>query len=335
MQSPHVLDIYQDRPILMLDHEQPAPKAWTRDSVTSADWMVPLTDGGRKEIERLVEIVRSEPLPTLLLSPDQFELAECRRLMAQVKANLTDGMGLAVLDRLDLDGLGKEEAIKAYWVLAQCVGRPVANKWDGTMLYDVMDTGRPKTPEVRSSWTNVELYFHTDNAFGVVVPDFVSLFCLHPAREGGVSRFCSLYHVHNVMLREHPRLLRRLYRPSYFNRQAEHAPGDPKVSWVPTFSYDGERLFARLSSSLIRQGYDLMGEPLDGELAEALAALDEIMRDPAIWAEFTIERGQLQYLNNKECAHFRSEFKDHDDPERKRHMVRVWYRDSGRRFYNG
>ncbi len=335
MQSQQFLDIHQNAPVLMLEHQVSAPRAWTRDTVSAADWEVALTDAAWQEVERMLDAIRSEPLPRLLLSPDQFELTECRKVMAQVKHNLVDGIGLAVMDRLSLDRLSLEDAISTYYVLSQFIGRPVATKWDGTMLYDVTDTGRKMGYGVRGSWTNAELYFHTDNAFGVVPPDFVSLFCVNPAMEGGVSRFASLYHVHNVMLERHPQLLRRLYRPAYYDRQAEHAPDDPQVSWVPAFSYDGERLFARLAMGLVRRGYELMGEEMDTELAEAMAALEEIMEDSSIWAEFTIQRGQMQYLNNRECAHFRSEFKDSDDPAKKRHLVRMWYREAGRRFYNG
>ena len=46
-----------------------------------------------------------------------------------------------------------------------------------------------------------------------------------------------------------------------------------------------------------------------------------LVKDNRLWMEFTIERGQLQYLNNGEFAHYRSEFKDHET--RKRHLIRL------------
>ena len=42
--------------------------------------------------------------------------------------------------------------------------------------------------------TNVELGFHTDNAFGISVPDYVGLMCKYPAKEGGLSRFLQSPH---------------------------------------------------------------------------------------------------------------------------------------------
>jgi alpha-ketoglutarate-dependent taurine dioxygenase len=327
------LDLHRAAPVAMLDHEITDRRAWTRDTVTAADWTVALSGAALSEVLALAETVTRQPLPVLMLSPDQFALPACREVMARVKSILRDGIGVALVDRLPLDRLTTEQAVAAYWVLGQLIATPVAQKWDGTMVYDVTDTGREYGYGVRGSWTNVELSFHTDNSFAVAPPDYVGLLCLMPAREGGISRFCSLYTVHNEMLRRHPRQLARLYRPFYYDRQAEHAPGAPKVAWAPCLRYEAGRLRARFSPSLVRKGYALMETVIDAEGEDALAALAEVMEDTRLWMEFTIERGQLQYLNNQEFAHYRSEFKD--DEVRKRHLIRLWFREHGRRFYDG
>jgi alpha-ketoglutarate-dependent taurine dioxygenase len=327
------LDLHRAAPVAMLEHEITDRRAWTRDTVTAADWTVPLSSAAIAELLSMADTVTRQPLPVLMLSPDQFDLPACREAMTRMKAILEGGIGVALVDRLPLDRLTTEQAIAAYWVLGQLIAQPVAQKWDGTMIYDVTDTGRQYGYGVRGSWTNVELSFHTDNSFAVAPPDYVGLLCLMPAREGGISRFCSLYTVHNEMLRRYPRQLARLYRPFYYDRQAEHAPDDPKVSRVPCFTYEGGRLRARFSPGLAKKGYALMETPLDAEAADAFDALADVMKDTRLWMQFTIERGQLQYLNNQEFAHYRSEFKD--DETRKRHLIRLWFRERGRRFYDG
>ena len=89
-------------------------------------------------------------------------------------------------------------------------------------------------PTVRArSHTSVELNFHTDNAFARMVPDYVGLFCRHPAKSGGVSRFCSLYSVHQRMLEQYPDELARLYQPVLFDRQKEHREGAAPVCLAP------------------------------------------------------------------------------------------------------
>src|SRR5947208_2411858 len=101
------------------------------------------------------------------------------------------------------------------------------------MVYDVRDTGRQLEYGVRRSVTNLDLVFHTDAAWLDLPPELVGLYCINPAREGGVSKFVSLVSVHNELRRRHPALLARLYRPVPWDRQAEHAPDDDKVSRRP------------------------------------------------------------------------------------------------------
>ena len=48
-----------------------------------------------------------------------------------------------------------------------------------------------------------------------------------------------------------------------------------------------------------------------------------------------MQPGQLQYVNNREIGHSRTAFTDHDQPDRRRCLVRMWLRDEGQRGYRG
>lgn len=334
----------ETQPVLDLQHLASAGRltgpvrdrrAWTRETLDAEAWTVTLPAAVQDELARAGAHLRANPLPIALLQPGHFDLPHSRALMDQVRRRLDEGTGQAIVDRFDLDGLERETAVGLYWLLGGFLAPRVAQKWDGTIVYDVKDTGRAFGYGVRASWTNAELVFHNDNAFAAAVPDYVSLLCLHPARSGGVSRLCSLYTVHNRLLEKYPRQLERLYRPVYFDRQAEHAPDAAPVAFAPPLRFDGLRLSARLNSTLVRRGYERMDRQMDAELVEALDALEQIMAEESLWVEFTIERGQIQYLSNTDTAHFRSTFVDAEEPERKRHLVRLWYRHEGRPFYDG
>ena len=91
----------------------------------------------------------------------------------------------------------------------------------------------------------------------------------------------------------------------------------------------------RANISLIRQGYEVTGTDLDADTAAALDAVAEITADPDLWAELPIGRGQLQFLNNREVAHYRYHFTDDDDPEMRRHLVRTWQPGLGTPSYDG
>ena len=327
------LDLHRGQDGPRLDHAITDRRAWTRDSVTARDWTVTLDAPALEEIGELAAQLARDPLPVLLLDAEQFRLDACRAAMARVKSILSDGIGVAVVDRLPLDQLGCEHSIAAYWVLTGLLGPLVAQKWNGTMIYDVRDSGQAYGYGVRGSVTSVELTFHTDNSFAVAPPDYVGLLCLQPARRGGVSRFISLYTVHNEMLARHPAALARLYEPVFLDRQAEHAPDAPKVSWAPMLRWDGTRLWSRLAPMLVTKGYAVLGLEPPADVTDALAALAEVVADPKLTIEFTIARGQLQLLDNRAFGHYRSAFED--DPQAPRHLVRLWVRENGRRNYDG
>jgi len=308
---------------------------WLASDIGPGDYLLPLTDEAQSEVEQLATFFADNPLPLLQRKLEELELPACRALMVGMKSILDDGVGFAVLDRLPMDDYPIDTLLEVYWVLGQCIGRPVAQKWDGQMIYDVSDTGADYAYGTRGSYTSVELNFHTDNAFARMVPDYVGLLCRHPAKSGGVSRFCSLYSVHQRMLEQYPDELERLYQPVLFDRQKEHRDGAEPVCLAPYFSWRNGRMFARANASLIRKGYEVAGKPMDKELTAALDAIDEVCASEDLWFEAPLQRGQIQYLNNHEVGHYRSAFEDYDEPERKRHLYRLWHRSAGSTSYDG
>ena len=66
-----------------------------------------------------------------------------------------------------------------------------------------------------------------------------------------------------------------------------------------------------------------------------MRAVDDVASSADPWIEAPLERGQVQYLNNHELSHYRSEFEDGDDPATKRHFYRLWHRSEGGVNYDG
>ncbi len=310
-------------------------KAWLFPDLADREWIIELDRRALAEIERMIAHMKANPLPLLLRTPDGLEIPHLRSVYAIAKEKLDHGVGFVVLDKMPIDDHDIDDIIACYWVLGQLLSPTVAQKWDGTMIYDVTDTKKAYGYGVRGSATNVELVFHTDNAFGRRVPDYVGLLCKYPAVSGGLSRFCSLHAVHQRLQQGYPDELQRLYQPMHFDRQAEHEKGAPKTSWAPFFSWRQGRLRCRANSSLIRKGYEVAGEVMDGALEAAIKAVDIVTSAEDLWVEASLERGQVQYLNNHELGHYRSHFVDSDESSKKRHLYRLWHRRDGNRTYEG
>ena len=61
----------------------------------------------------------------------------------------------------------------------------------------------------------------------------------------------------------------------------------------------------------------------------------DIFDEDGLSVDFDLEPGQIQFVHNRALGHSRTAFVDHPDPDRRRHLVRLWLRDHGRRAYPG
>jgi hypothetical protein len=50
----------------------------------------------------------------------------------------------------------------------------------------------------------------------------------------------------------------------------------------------------------------------------------DVADDPAFHLEMDFERGDIQWLANAKILHCREAYEDHDDPDRRRHLLRLW-----------
>jgi alpha-ketoglutarate-dependent taurine dioxygenase len=315
--------------------------AWRRSDLHPDDYRVDLSFACLEEIRRAVDEIRAYPLPTILRQPDDFVMPHCRQAMKRARQILKTGVRFALIQYLPLAEMSEDESKTIYWLLSAMVARPVAQKLDGRMIYDVHDTGQQALPGsgVRPDQTNIELKIHNDNAYNAVPPEYVGLLCLQPAKSGGHSRVVSFHTAHNELLARHPNVLPRLYLPFLFDRQKEFHPGDEATLAAPVFEMaDTEtsyELRSRFSAHQIRGGYAMTGQPVDEEGAAALAAMLDVLDDDRFAADFDLEAGQIQIVDNRALGHSRTAFEDYPEPERRRHLVRLWLRDHGRRAYPG
>ena len=328
----------------MLDQPITGKAAWIRSNLEPDDYFMRLPADCLSELDAVLREIRTDPLPAIVHAPDQFELSACRAFMAKVKAVLDDGVRFALVDRLPVESMSKEEGKTLFWLLSSLIARPVAQKryayLPNGMIADVLDTGAKPTPGsgVRPDQTNVDLIYHNDNAYNRVMPEYIGLLCLQVAKSGGLSRVMSFSTAHNALLERFPDRLPRLYQPLVFDRQKEHFPDESPTFSAPVFEYDGRSLRARLGLHQVRNGYAMVGESMDAETRSAIDALDQVFADTSLAFDFMMERGQMQFANNRQVGHSRTQFEDHEDheaPEARRHMVRLWMRDEGRRGYSG
>jgi len=318
----------------MLDRQIEGKSAWKNAQVSESDYLIPVTNALLEEIDQTIQVLSKNPVETTALCLSDYPMPHADALMAKVKTILDEGVGFAIIDKLDVEKYSKESLTQIYWLLSSRIARPVAQAYDGRLLYDVKDTGKKTDVTVRGDLTNQELSWHSDYGFNFA-PPYLGLLVLRTAKEGGISQAGSLLNAHNELRKRDPALMQRLYQPFYWNRQGEHAKNEHPTHWHSMFQFDGKSVRARYNRSLIPVGYELEGKKLDDQGRAAIDAISEILAEPENHLTFTLVAGQMQFVNNFKMAHLRSNYVDYDEPDKKRHLIRIFLRDYGRRSYMG
>ena len=313
----------------------PAAKAWTRQSLAESDWTLSVGDAVKKELADVVAQLRRQKLPIPMLDPAYFQLGASLSLMGMAKRMVHDGHGFAILDGFDLDDWSEEENKAVYWLLGKLLSRPVAQDAKGMLFRHIRYMGEDEKGGADRSLTTKRLAYHNDNSGNRDVPQYQSLLCLHAAEEGGVSEYCSMYSLYNAMAKEAPVELERLFQPFFHNRLGIQADRQAVAIRAPALAWDGNKLFGRYSINKITGGYREAGLPMDNESLAALECVISIIPARQLSAQYMLRRGQMVIINNREGLHQRREYKDGAVAEQKRHLMRLWLRDRGRRQFDG
>jgi len=150
------------------------------------------------------------------------------------------------------------------------------------------------------------------------------LLCLQTARSGGESQLISGAALHNEILTNHPGVLESLYEDYYLDRRGQFLEGESPVTKTTIFRWDGEELWFRYLYYYIQVGHEMIDIPLTPDQTAALNTLEEIIRKKEFQVEFSLERGQMIFTNNRWILHNRTAFEDHADLDSRRHYVRLW-----------
>jgi alpha-ketoglutarate-dependent taurine dioxygenase len=303
----------------------PHRRAWRAETIdASSSWYYRLTDDCLACLDRAVEDLRREPRDAATIPAGEYALPAESDFVRQVSVALEHGRGFAVIDGLPFECLTKAEATAAYWIVGHWLGVPFAQNVQGTLLYDVRDTGRDLSQGARFSVTNYESSFHTDNSFGAEILDYVGLLCLQPAKAGGLSQVLSGFAVLEELRNKHPDVLAALSQPWHVDRRGGLQPGESPTARIPIIQEQGPDLLVRYLRYWIEVGHEKAEQPLTAAQKHALDLFDGVLRQRDLAAEFMLRPGQMFFMNNRWLLHNRTAFEDYPEFERRRHYVRLW-----------
>lgn len=294
------------------------PAAWKGQQFKSkADVTVRFEPQHLAEIDEVVRAASRSQRTLDTLQKDDFPLQTTVKLLEQVFETLRDGSGIVVLSGIDVDRYSQSEIEMIYWGLGTYLGDGVSQSVLGDRLGHVKDFTKTD-PHARAYRNNQELTPHTDQS------DVVGLMCLRTARSGGMSIATSALQVHNELVKRFPDYLEPLHRGFHYHRRGEQLPGESPVTpyRVPVFSWHGGQLSCRYVRSYIETAARESGTPLTKLETDALNCLERLTYELAF--EFSLEPGDIYLINNYTVLHARTSFENWPEPERSRHLMRLW-----------
>ncbi|MBP2329256.1 hypothetical protein JOF56_009641 [Kibdelosporangium banguiense] len=298
------------------------PSAWyARDLQKPEEWLHHLTEADVEEIDEQVGFWSGVPLAHI--QPGYRPLRGLGDRLRELGRELDDGRGFFLIRGVPVERYTEEQASIAFWVMGSALGRPVSQNARGQLLGHVRDTGEKlKQPEARGYHTNERLAYHTDHS------DAVGLLCLKTAKSGGLSTLSSAVTVHNELLRRRPDLVPLLHKPFAFDYRGEQPETWQRPYYLsPAYTVHDGRLSTYMSRSAIYAAQRFDGvAPLTAEQDEALTLMQQIAHEDGIRLDMEFHPGDIQVLSNYTILHSRTSYEDHDDPELKRHLLRLWLR---------
>lgn len=302
------------------------PAGWTAEELAASDdWIYELSDAERSEISAAVAAIEKRRLDVKDVQRDDFVVPRFGKALSALRDEMLNGRGFVLIRGLQVAEFTRKQSAIAYWGLSCHLGRAVSQNGKGHLLGHVKDVGGDYgDANTRGYLTNAHMGFHSDRC------DYVGLLCLQAAKSGGESRIVSAVTLHNEILARRPDLMEELVKDYCWSWVGEIPPDSKPFYEMPVFSFQDGFVCVRGVSSQIFKSQGMEGVPdFTERQVKALEFYKALVEELAFDMEF--RQGDIQFLHNHVTLHSRREFSDWSNPDRRRHLLRLWlYDDDGR-----
>ena len=312
-----------------LPPEQSGAAAWYGPEMARrSDWLITLTMKEVAEVAAAAEAFAARGADIATMTAADFPLPELGpKLRARMQGEVLNGRGFVLVRGLPTRDWDLRVSAIAFFGLGTHLGGARSQNAKGHVLGHVRDLGLdPADPNVRIYQTRARQSFHTDSC------DVVALLCLRPARAGGLSALVSSATIFNEMRGNRPDLLKLLCEPIATDRRGEVAAGQKPYFEIPVFNWHEGYLTAIYQRQYIDSAQRFPDAPrLTPAHGEALDLFDSLANDPKLHMTMEFRPGDVQLVHNHTLLHDRTEFVDCPEPERRRHLLRLWLAPRGAR----
>ncbi|MBT5108726.1 MAG: TauD/TfdA family dioxygenase [Rhodospirillaceae bacterium] len=285
------------------------------------DWLHVLTPDDVTEIEAAMRPLAGSEADIARMTKADFPLPTLGPRLARICAEVIDGRGFALLRGMPVQQWSVRESATAYFGIGCHFGNARSQNGKGHVLGHVRDLGRDAVndPNARIYQTRERQTYHTDSS------DIVALLCLKTAKSGGASALVSSMTIYKEMYERRPDLLPYLFEAMGTDRRGEIPAGEKPWHEIPVYNFHEGYLSALYARRYIESARRFPELPaLSPAQVEALDLFDSLAEDPDISLQMEFQPGDMQWVHNHTMLHDRTSFEDWPEPERKRHLLRLW-----------
>ena len=241
---------------------------------------------------------------------------------------LIHGNGFFILDGMCFANFSDQHVNEIFRIISTSLGQLYVQNIKNEKFVVITDEGKSMKTGGRYHQTKEGGSFHTDSPQWKNVPDFIGLLCIRPAKIGGISKFVSVYTIHNQILKLNPDFLQLLYKKFHFDKRSEFEKNESPTTFEPIFKYENNELKFRYLRNYIDDGQKIVKQPLSTEQNHILNQLDEIIHDEKFSVSYDLKQYDMTFFNNHRIIHGRTSFEDFSESDKKRYMVRVWIKNN-------
>ena len=305
------------------------PSAWIGRELRAREneWIYLLSAAEVAEIERATAGVRYRGRDIADIGRADFPLPTLGARLDRMRDEILSGRGFVLIRGMPVEGRQIVDSAAAYWGIGTYLGYARSQNAKGHLLGHVRDLGLATSdPNVRTYQTTERQHFHTDSC------DIVGLLCLKTAKSGGLSSLTSSMAIYNVMATRRPDLVARLFRPMPTDRRGEVPAGKKPFFEIPVYNDHAGYLSVLYSRTYINSSQRFPeARRLEPEDIEALDLFDDLANDADLRLDMQLRPGDMQFVHNHTILHDRTAFEDWPEPEKKRHLLRLWLAAPGAR----
>ena len=144
-------------------------------------------------------------------------------------------------------------------------------------------------------------------------------------RKGGASSIASSTTIYNEIVEARPDLAAALLQPYTIDRKGEIPPGKGPTYDLAIYHDHGGEITAIYARSFIRAAQTRPDvDQLSADRIAALDMVDELAASDRIRLDMDFRPGDIQFVHNHQILHARTSYEDYADPNKKRHLLRLW-----------